>query len=664
MNIYKGKIARIFIIKILLFSMVITTLMTVIQLYNDYIAGIEDIYKNSDLIQYTHLNSITKSIWNYDIDSLEVQIDGLMKLSDIQYLEILTNDNKLFQRGEKLGSEFIVNTYILEYQHNNKTMDLGSLTVQFSLKGLYRKLWDKVIIILVSQGIKTFLVSFFIFYLFYNLVGRYLSVITNFAKHLNDVTLSNELILDKPINKDSDLDEIDILVTSLNDMRVKFIQKNNQKDKTTNALNYQATHDALTNLPNRTLLYDRASHLINKAERESKKIAFLFLDLDEFKQVNDVHGHSVGDSVLIHISNVLKSNIRKSDTVARLSGDEFVALVYVGKKMSVISHLATKIIDALNEPFKVNGISIKVTVSIGVSVYPDDANTPELLLRNADTAMFKSKQMGRNMLQFYLPEFTKKAELRTQLENELDLAIKNDEILIYYQPQIDQNGCLIGVESLARWNHPVKGFIPPNIFIPISEESGQIIPLSNLIFDKVFSFLSTLEKKDLPETFKTMSINVSPKHFNQKGFCTGVNESLKHYGVDASKVMIEITESLILTNVNEVINKMERLKSMAIKFSIDDFGTGYSSLSYLQQLPLDEIKIDQSFIREMLDDKGSAVIVEMIITMADKLGFTLMAEGVETIQHKEFLISLGCFNYQGYYFDRPMSEEKFLEKYI
>ncbi|MBT6455063.1 MAG: GGDEF domain-containing protein, partial [Gammaproteobacteria bacterium] len=297
-------------------------------------------------------------------------------------------------------------------------------------------------------------------------------------------------------------------------------------------------------------------------------------------------------------------------------------------------------------------------------VYPDDANTPELLLRNADTAMFKSKQMGRNMLQFYLPEFTKKAELRTQLENELDLAIKNDEILIYYQPQIDQNGCLIGVESLARWNHPVKGFIPPNIFIPMSEESGQIIPLSNLIIDKVLSFLSTLEKKGLPETFKTISINVSPKHFNQKDFCSGVNVNLKHYGVDASKVMIEITEGLILTNVDEVINKMERLKSMAIKFSIDDFGTGYSSLSYLQKLPLDEIKIDQSFIQEMLEDKGSAAIVEMIITMADKLGFTLMAEGVETIQHKEFLKSLGCFNYQGYYFDRPMSEEKFVEKYI
>ena len=418
-------------------------------------------------------------------------------------------------------------------------------------------------------------------------------------------------------------------------------------------LKFQAEHDTLTGLPNRALFLDRLNQSIKHAQRHNEKVAVLFMDLDHFKEVNDSLGHDVGDELLKRVSNLVQNVIRISDTVARIGGDEFTVMIERIENNDVITNIIQKIMKTLKDPHILNEHVLYTSFSVGVAIYPDDGHNAEELLKNSDTAMYKAKSTGRNRYQFYTDDMTQKALQRVILEASLRRAIFNNEFEVYYQPQVDgRDDKIIGLEALIRWNHPENGLTSPGNFIPLAEDTGMIIDIDNWVMKSV------MRQATIWHTEKTnigrLSINISVLLLNSQDFIGFVKNNLEKTGCKAEWLEFEVTESQIMKDTQESIKLLKELSEMGIKISIDDFGTGYSSLSYLKQLPIDKLKIDQSFIRDIIKDKDDREIVRTIIAMAKNLNMSVIAEGVETIEQKEFLVKNGCNEIQGYFYYKPI----------
>jgi len=443
------------------------------------------------------------------------------------------------------------------------------------------------------------------------------------------------------------------------------VQDISERKTAEEAINRLAFFDSLTALPNRTLLIDRINQARVLSDRNKQFYALLFIDLDNFKTLNDTLGHATGDNLLRQSAQRLMSCVRDEDSVARLGGDEFVVLLSgLGREeqhaAASCEMIGKKILTVLNVPYELEGTTYQSTASIGATLFNGDEVSDDELMKQADLAMYKSKEGGRNALSFFDPKMESSLKERALLEEEIRRGIEEEQFLLYYQPQVRQDGRAYGVEVLVRWNHPQRGIVSPAEFIPIAEETGLILPLGEWILKTACSQITRWAAQEI---FKSLSVavNVSARQFNQNDFVEQVLKILEESGAAPDRLKLELTESLLIQNVEETIMKMEHLKAKGVRFSLDDFGTGYSSLSYLKRLPLDQLKIDQSFVRDVLTDPNDAILCKSTIALADSMGLSVIAEGVETQEQLDMLLSFGCYAYQGYWFSRPLTLEAFEE---
>ncbi|MFD0930320.1 putative bifunctional diguanylate cyclase/phosphodiesterase [Methylophilus glucosoxydans] len=423
-------------------------------------------------------------------------------------------------------------------------------------------------------------------------------------------------------------------------------------------MTYLAEHDYLTDLPNRLLLTDRITQAISAAKRRGSKLAILFFDIDHFKRVNDTLGHEVGDQLLKVLSKKLQMCIRASDTLSRQGGDEFVVLLPELTDDAVPAEIAQKILFSIKDPISIANHELFITASIGIAVYPDDGDNVDVLTRHADAAMYHAKNSGRNNYQFFTKEMSARVAAQLTMENSLQKAIANNELMLFYQPKVSiKTGKIIGAEALIRWVHPQWGMMMPDRFIKIAEDSGLIRGIGHWVLREACTQNKKWQDSGLPEI--PIAINVSVVELHHAHFTQEVTKVLLQTGLQPYHLELEVTESVAIQTEVTVINDLNKLKEMGVRLSVDDFGTGYSSLSYLKLLPVNTIKIDKSFIRDIQVDANDAAIVTAIIKMSQSLGLTVIAEGVETQAQLEFLQSHDCDEMQGYLFSRPLPADEF-----
>ena len=420
----------------------------------------------------------------------------------------------------------------------------------------------------------------------------------------------------------------------------------------TDQLAYQALHDALTGLPNRSLLERRLDRALADARRHNWQLAVLFLDLDRFKQINDTLGHALGDLVLQRAARRLEGCLRKSDCLARMGGDEFTVLLTELADSRDALRVAEKLLASFEKPFPIEGRDLFLTCSIGISLYPRDGQDAVTLQRKADTAMYRAKSRGKNSCEFFAPEFGVAALERLEIENSLRRALDNQELHLYYQPQMDAAGKLAGFEALLAWNHPKLGLTSPAQFIPVAEESGMIVPIGSWVLAEACRQAAVWQHSGCPRV--RVAVNVSATQFSRMDFTQTVTEALSASGLDPSLLELELTEGVVVRDLEESIRQMERVRALGVGISIDDFGTGYSSLSYLRRLPIDALKIDQSFLQEIDREPNTIPLVKAIVALAHGLRLTVVAEGVENQGQLEALRSVGCDLFQGYLLGEPL----------
>jgi diguanylate cyclase (GGDEF)-like protein/PAS domain S-box-containing protein len=425
-----------------------------------------------------------------------------------------------------------------------------------------------------------------------------------------------------------------------------------------------AFYDSLTGLPNRRLLQDRLAQALTGSNRDQNHGALVFIDLDNFKNINDSAGHLTGDKLLTQVGQRLKQTVREWDTVARLGGDEFVLILKgfsadAAGAAARVEKVCEKVRDTLNDPYEIDGTDYTATPSIGVTLFFDHETSLEELLSQADMAMFRAKEDGRNCIRFYDSMMQKKVSERLAMESDLRLAVRKNQLAVHYQVLVNQEGDPEGAEALLRWHCPGRGMVSPAEFIPLAEETGLIESVGYWVLEEVLSRVATWQKRGGALSQLQVSVNVSARQFHLPSFCATVMALLRKTGASPRNLKVEITESALANDLELVEETLRTLRSMGIRISLDDFGTGYSSLGYLKRLSLDELKIDQGFVRDILDDPNDAAIAETILALASALKLSAVAEGVETKGQLERLVGMGCTRFQGYYFSRPLPALEF-----
>lgn len=424
------------------------------------------------------------------------------------------------------------------------------------------------------------------------------------------------------------------------------------------ALDHLAHHDALTDLPNRLVLSDRLHRAVALAHRQGWKFAVLFMDLDQFKYINDSLGHSVGDQLLQSVSKRLLSCLRESDTISRQGGDEFVLLLPYIEQRDDAANIAQKLLAAFHLPHRIEHHDLHISASIGISLYPDDGQSAEVLIKSADMAMYSAKESGRNDYKFFEQDMNQKAVRRQSTEAGLRRALERQELVLNYQPKIDlRSSTIVGVEALIRWQHPDRGLLLPARFLSVAEDCGLIVPIGRWVLQEVSRQARLWQQSGLPPI--TIAINTSAIEFRAKDFISNLRVTLDAAHFDPRYLELELTETLLMRDAESTNVLLRALAEMNIKLAVDDFGTGYSSLSYLRQFPIDTLKIDQSFVARMTNNADDATIVKAVISMAKSLRLRVIAEGVETSDQYGFLLNESCEEGQGYYFGHPMAAQSF-----
>jgi diguanylate cyclase (GGDEF)-like protein len=424
-----------------------------------------------------------------------------------------------------------------------------------------------------------------------------------------------------------------------------------------------AYYDPLTNLPNRRLLMDRLQHAMTASLRSGMKSALLFIDLDHFKTLNDTLGHDIGDLLLKQVAERLAACVREGDTVARLGGDEFM-LIMEGLSERLVDaasqteHIGKKILSSLGKPYQLAGHLCRSTPSIGATVFEEKQASLEELMKQADIAMYQAKKSGRNTLCFFDPEMQVSVHAHAALENELRQAVERRDFQLHYHVQVDSENRILGAEALLRWVHPELGLVLPGEFIALAEETGLILPIGEWVLETACAQLGKWQHEELTRDF-VLAVNVSARQFRQAGFVAQVRDAVRRYAIAPRLLKLELTESLLLHDIEDTISTMNALNDIGILFSLDDFGTGYSSLQYLKRLPFNQVKIDQSFVCDIVTDPSDKAIVKTIIAIAQTLDLDVIAEGVETGEQLQILKGMGCTYFQGFLFGKPMPIERF-----
>jgi len=420
-------------------------------------------------------------------------------------------------------------------------------------------------------------------------------------------------------------------------------------------LRYRASHDALTDLPNRSLILDRLEQAMLHAQRSQRLLAVAYMDIDHFKDINDTLGHGSGDELLCQIATRISVILRPGDTLGRQSGDEFILLLPDIAHVEDVAHVAKKILEEVARPFQLEGHEKYVTCSLGLTVFPSDGENAEVLLRNADIALYRAKEEGRNSLRFYVPEMDARMRARVEIEHDLRLAINRGELVLHYQPRVSlTTGAVLGFEALVRWNHPNQGLLGPDRFVGVAEDTGLIAPLGDWVLKEACRSVRKWRDMGFPEI--RMSVNLSARQFRDPGLVGRVKQVLSETRLDPACLELEITESTVMHDSEVAIGTLRALKKLGLTLSVDDFGTGYSSLSYLKLFPIDVLKVDRSFVCDVTTDPDDAAIVRAIVTLAHSLGLTVIAEGAEDAAQAAFLCCVKCDELQGYFFSRPLPE--------
>jgi diguanylate cyclase (GGDEF)-like protein len=430
-----------------------------------------------------------------------------------------------------------------------------------------------------------------------------------------------------------------------------------QRKRADDRVRHIAFHDDLTALPNRLMLHQRLDQALSRHRRTGSKLAILFMDLDRFKVINDSLGHEVGDLLLRQVADRLKEQAREGDTVARVGGDEFVVLIENGENLRDISACASRLVEGLGAPYLLGKNECRVTLSLGISVFPSDGDDSEALLKAADVAMYRAKETGRNNYLYYLPSMNVHTLERLTLESDLNHAMERGEFLLHYQPKVDiATGMITGTEALLRWMHPVHGLVPPADFISLAEETGLIVPIGEWVLATACAQTKAWQDQGLTDL--GVAVNLSARQFADAGLLPKLTRIIYSSGLDPSSLELEITESVVMSRAECAITVLEQLKSIGVRIAIDDFGTGYSSLGYLKRFPIDTIKVDRSFIMDIPADAGDMKIARAIIAMAHALRLKVVAEGVENAEQLSFLRVHRCDSAQGYFFFRPLPADK------
>jgi diguanylate cyclase (GGDEF)-like protein len=439
--------------------------------------------------------------------------------------------------------------------------------------------------------------------------------------------------------------------------RAGVVQDVTERKRQEARIEHLAYHDALTGLPNRAMLMDRLARTLAHAQRARQQVAVVFLDLDRFKLVNDTLGHHVGDQLLQEVARRLREALRDDDTVARVGGDEFQVVLGNVAGASDAARVAEKLMLVLSEPFVLEGQELHVTASLGVSLFPRDGASGELLLKYADTALYEAKGEGRNAYRFFSAEMNVQAHGRLQLENDLRRAVERDELVLHYQPQLDlATGEVSAVEALVRWRHPRRGLVPPNAFIPMAEETGLVLGIGEWVLAEACRQVGAWQRAGVG--LPRVAVNISARQLQRPGLDGAVRRALAASGLAPQALELEITESSVMLDPQHARAVLQSLRDLGVQLSIDDFGTGYSSLAYLKRLPLDRLKIDRSFIHGFPADGDDAAIVETIIVMTHKLGLRVIAEGVETLEQRLQLERQGCDEMQGFLLAHPVPADE------
>jgi diguanylate cyclase (GGDEF)-like protein len=435
-----------------------------------------------------------------------------------------------------------------------------------------------------------------------------------------------------------------------------------QRKRAEERIRHLAYHDALTDLPNRSLLEDRLTTALAQAHRKSRMLALLYLDLDRFKRVNDTLGHSLGDHILQSVAERLTSIVREADTVARVGGDEFTILLPEISQAQDAIDVADRILRELRRPVMVDHRELPATTSMGIAFYPNDAEEADTLLRNADIAMYRAKEQGRDNYQLYTAAMNARIAERFAVENDLRRALDRNEFVVYYQPQVDLSSQqIVGVEALVRWEHPTRGLMLPADFIPVAEESGLIVPLGEWVLRTACAQAKAWQEAGLPPI--RLAVNLSGRQFQQRNLSEMVERALNETSLEPRYLQLEITETVVMHDMDFTIATLNNLKAMGIQIAIDDFGCGHSSLNYLKRLPIDDVKIDRSFVHDLATDPSDAAIVGSVVAMTRELNLNVVAEGVETEEQLAFLKERQCDVVQGFLFSRPVPPDA-VEKII
>ncbi len=661
---------------------------THIQNFNSKINNVEElVFYNKLKILILHLEMIFERNYNVDTALNEISENSLIKVIDeIQsiYLDLFEENQKQISNYQKLI--YLLSLILIFYCAKLLWMQLNTLHEMKEIAvhlGYQKQALDEHAIVsitdkngIISEVNKHFCETFGInkndiigqnhnliksnYHTsgFYREIWETISVGKVWRGEIKDKKNDNEFVwLDQTIVPFLDAKNVIYQYVSIGTDITK--QKKIEQD-----IEFQAYHDALTGLPNRRLLMDRLEQMSSLCKLHNYFGGLIFIDLDRFKTINDSLGHKIGDKLLIQVSERLNLCVGIEDTVARLGGDEFVILLpEVDDDINLVTlelqNKADEINRKIREPYLIEQHVLYTSASIGIALFPEMTQSSDCL-KNADIALYKAKDAGRDCFRFFDASMQEAAEVRLLLENDLRDALLKNEFKMFFQPQYDYDNALIGAELLLRWEHHEKGLISPQQFIPIAEETGFIIKIGAWVLESGFKKIKYWNNR-YPElsSLQRIAINVSPMQFMQSDFIDVVIRLIKETEVDPYRVEFEITEGMLFANIDETIEKIKQLQSLGISFSIDDFGTGYSSLSYLNKMPIEKLKIDQSFVRDLHLNSNNETIVQTIIFMATNLGMNVIAEGVETKEELEALNSMGCKKYQGYYFNRPMAEDDF-----
>ena len=648
----------VFIVSMLL-GMAFSINYTLIDLHQEQ-NRLEEHYRFQLMQSYTNAS---QAAYRLNPILAEQVVSSLMNDPAIYHVQILDDFNEvLFKKDKPIPpqSQFVelVSRYITPtettfstslHQPNSSTI-VGYLLFSVNTSELAQSFITKHANMLILDLLRTCLLTFILLIFFYYKLSLPLIRLIRWVRSLQDKQHSSPEALFHHNNE-------------LRELAGTFHQLWQERENAEGKLNKLAYYDTLTGLNNRSMLMKMLHVNIKKSLQSNTKGALLYLDMDRFKTINDSLGHTIGDKLLIAVANRIEEWAHYNYVIARVGGDEFAVLIPTYHE-NEIEEVAQQLLDTLSAPYIVDTHQLYCSSSIGIALFPGENNANIDVLRQADTALYRAKVHGRNTYQFYQPEMQSQIESFLNTEKGLHEALALNQLELYYQPQVNDKHEIVGAEALIRWNHPTRGLIPPGLFMPIAEETGQILPIGHWIIETAFEHYAKWQDQGLlPKSFQRLAINISPLQFAQDSFVEQIDHALKERGISGQSIELEITENLLLENVEVARQKMAQLKKYNLHLSIDDFGTGYSSLRYLKHLDVDVLKIDRSFVTQLHKDESDQAIVDTILMIAKRLNLQVIAEGVENESELNALKKMGCKQFQGYLFDKPLNEAELLNRF-